>query len=201
MFPPVQSWAQDDVERFQGSGDMNIFRHTRSLSISRILSVFSLSGTLALAACFGPSLSKPDEQKKLDEQFYGTWLAMSRSQGDDALKAQHELDALVQTIHLKYVDHLVANWVCKPWTLDGKEIVLKKVEKGVSFECINSDGFRGSVFTITLQENTLTEPFFNGYVIRFSGEVEQIALSPEIGKSFMMYVRASSLEILARSHE
>jgi hypothetical protein len=135
---------------------MKLFNLVSLRSILRCLSSLGLISTLALAACFGPSLSKPDEQKKLDEQFYGTWLAMSRSQGDDALKAQHELDALVQTIHLKYVDHLVANWVCKPWTLDGKEIVLKKVEKGVSFECINSDGFRGSVFTITLQENTLT---------------------------------------------
>ena len=180
---------------------MNIFRLAKLQSLSRILSVFSLSGTLALAACFGPSLSKPDEQKKLDEQFYGLWLEMSRSQGEEALKAQQSLDALTHSIHAKYVDHLVSNWVCKPWTLEGKEIVLKKVENGVSFECINSDGLRGSVFTITLPEETLTEPLFNGYFIRFSGTVEQIAISPEIGKSFMMFVRASSMEILARSHE
>lgn len=170
-------------------------------SVFRCLSSVGLISTLALAACFGPSLSKPDEQKKLDEQFYGLWLDVSRAQGDEAIRVQHDLDALVQTIHIKYVDHLVTNWICKPWTLSGKEIALTKVEKGVSFECINSDGFRGSVFTIILPENTLTEPLFNGYVVRFSGTVEQIALSPEIGKSFMMFIRASSMEILARSHE
>ena len=125
----------------------------------------------------------------------------SSKEGEAALAAQRELDVLTQTMHAKYVDHLVANWICKPWVLEGKEIVLTKVEKGASFECINTDGLRGSVFTITLPENTLTEPLFNGYVVRFSGVVEQIALSPEIGKSFMMFVKASSMEILARSKE
>ena len=167
----------------------------------RCLAPFGLSGALGLAACSDQSLSKPDDQKKLDEQFYGLWLDVSSKEGEAALAAQRELDVLTQTMHAKYVDHLVANWICKPWILEGKEIVLTKVEKGASFECINTDGLRGSVFTITLPENTLTEPLFNGYVVRFSGVVEQIALSPEIGKSFMMFVKASSMEILARSKE
>ena len=100
---------------------------------------------MGLAACSDQSLSKPDDQKKLDEQFYGLWLDVSSKEGEAALAAQRELDVLTQTMHAKYVDHLVANWICKPWILEGKEIVLTKVEKGASFECINTDGLRECV--------------------------------------------------------
>lgn len=155
---------------------------------------------LPLTACFSPPISKPADQKALDERYYALWQEAVAHQSDaQAERTGKALAAFIDEIRDTMTDKLVVNWVCKPWNLQGKEIQLVTGGRTASFECLNLDGLRGSVFNIVLPAGALSEPMYNGYTVRFSGKIDKFLFPDDALKSFYVYVTASSFEILDRS--
>jgi len=153
-----------------------------------------------LCACFPQTIAKPNDQKVLDEQYYALWQDAVAHQTDPlAAKTGKALAGFIQETSDALTDKMVKNWVCKPWNLQAKEIKLTTGERTASFECINLDGMRGSVFHLALPAEALTEPMFNGYTVKFSGKIDRFVFANDALKSFYVYVTVSAFEILDRT--
>ena len=153
-----------------------------------------------LCACFPQTIAKPNDQKVLDEQYYALWQDAVAHQTDPlAAKTGKALAGFIQETSDALTDKMVKNWVCKPWNLQAKEIKLTTGERTASFECINLDGMRGSVFHLALPAEALTEPMFNGYTVKFSGKIDRFVFASDALKSFYVYVTVSAFEILDRT--
>ena len=164
----------------------------------------SLAGALALlvglAGCMGDPAPKPEDQKLLDEHYNALWQdVLSHKAGPERDKSGFALAAYIEELKATYTDRLIKNWVCKPWTLTGKEVVLVTGAKTAHFECLNPDGMRGSVFNLALPAGSLVEPLYNGYSVRFSGKIDKLVFSEETMNSFYVYVTVSAFEIVDRS--
>jgi hypothetical protein len=172
-----------------------------SWTISRIVkSVGALVPIVLLAACFSPPISKPADQRALDEHYYALWQEAVTHQTDaQAERTAKALAAFIDETRETLTDKLVVNWVCKPWNLQGKEVQLVTGARTASFECLNLDGMRGGVFNIVLPAGALSEPMYNGYTVRFSGKIDKFLFPDDALKSFYVYVTASSFEILDRT--
>ncbi len=161
-----------------------------------VLALFST----VLSACFSQTISKPNDQKALDEQYYALWQDAVAHQGDAlAAKTGKALAAFIEDTNDALTDKMIKNWVCKPWNLQAKEIKLVTGERTASFECINLDGMRGSVFHLALPADALTEPMYNGYTVKFSGKIDRILFASDALKSFYVYVTVSAFEIMDRA--
>jgi hypothetical protein len=83
--------------------------------------------------------------------------------------------------------------------LQAKEVKLTTGARTASFECINLDGMRGSVFNLALPADALSEPLFNGYTVKFSGKIDRFLFADNALKSFYVYVTVSAFEIIDRT--
>ena len=153
-----------------------------------------------LAGCFPQSIAKPSDQKALDERYYALWQDAINHQADaQADMTGAALAAFITETRDTLTDKMVKDWVCKPWNLQDREIKLVTGQRTASFECINLDGIRGSVFNLALPAGGLAEPMYNGYTVRFSGKIEKFLFANDAMKSFYVYVTVSTFEILDRS--
>ncbi len=154
-----------------------------------------------LCACFPQAITKPNDQKALDDQYYALWQDAVAHQADPlAAKTGKALAGFMEETSDAMTDKMIKNWVCKPWNLQGKEIKLVAGERTAGFECLNLDGMRGSVFHLALPADALTEPMFNGYTVKFSGKIDRFVFASDALKSFYVYVTVSAFEILDRTH-
>ena len=155
---------------------------------------------VTLAGCMGDPAPKPEDQKLLDDHFNALWQDMiSHKAGPERDKAGFAFAAYVEGVKATYTDKFIKNWVCKPWSLSGKEVTLVTGAKTAHFECLNPDGMRGSVFNLALPAGSLVEPLYNGYSVRFSGKIDNLVFSEETMNSFYVYVTVSAFEIVDRS--
>ena len=155
---------------------------------------------LGLSACLSEPASKAKDQKSLDDRYYALWQEAMAHQADaQAGKTGQALAAFIGEIRDAYTDKFVKDWVCKPWNLQEKEVKLVSGAVTASFECLNLDGMRGSVFSIAIPAGALVEPLYNGYVVRFSGKIDKFVFSNDAMKSFYVYVTASAFEIIDRT--
>jgi hypothetical protein len=155
---------------------------------------------LGLSACFSQTGSKPADQKALDERYYALWQEAVAHQADGlADKTGQALAAFITETRETMVNKSIQNWVCKPWNLQAKEIKMVSGERTASFECINLDGLRGSVFNLALPAGALSEPMYNGYTVKFSGKIEKFMFANDAIKSFYVYVTVSAFEIVDRT--
>jgi hypothetical protein len=153
-----------------------------------------------LTACFSQNTVKPKDQKALDEQYYALWQDAVTHQSDAlADKTGKALAAFIADTRDTLTDKMIKDWVCKPWNLQAKEIVLTAGARTASFECINLDGMRGSVFNLALPADALAEPMFNGYTVKFSGKIDRMVFADNALKSFYVYVTVSAFEIVDRT--
>ena len=153
-----------------------------------------------LSACFSQAGVKPADQKALDERYYALWQDAVSHQADSlADKTGQALAAFITETRETMLDKAVKNWVCKPWNLQAKEIKLVTGERTASFECINLDGMRGSVFNLALPAGALSEPMYNGYTVKFSGKIEKFIFANDAIKSFYVYVTVNTFEIVDRT--
>ncbi len=162
--------------------------------------LFGMLLAAGLSACFSQAKVKPADQKALDERYYALWQDAVAHQGDaQADKTGQALAAFITETRESMTDQTIQNWVCKPWNLQAKEIKLITGERTASFECINLDGMRGSVFNLALPAGGLTEPMYNGYTVKFSGKIEKFTFANDAIKSFYVYVTVSAFEIVDRT--
>ena len=155
---------------------------------------------LGLSACFSQAGLKPADQKALDERYYALWQDAVAHQSDAlADKTGQALASFITETRETMVDKAIQNWVCKPWNLQAKEIKLITGERTASFECINLDGLRGSVFSLALPAGALSEPMYNGYTVKFSGKIDKFMFANDAIKSFYVYVTVSAFEIIDRT--
>ena len=155
---------------------------------------------VCLSACFSQIGTKPSDQKALDERYYALWQDAVAHQADGlADKTGQALAAFMTQTRDTMTDRPVKDWVCKPWSLQSREIKLVTGERTASFECINLDGMRGSVFSLALPAGGLTEPLYNGYTVKFSGKIEKFLFASDAIKSFYVYVNVNAFEIVDRS--
>jgi hypothetical protein len=156
--------------------------------------------TFLLVSCApNPTVKAPDQQQ-LDDRYYALWVdAVAHEKDAESGRTGKTLAAFIAAIEDTYTGKVVTNWVCKPWTLQGKEIQLVRGPRTVSFECLNLDGLRGAVFSIALPAGALTEPLYNGYTVKFTGTVDKFVFAADAMKSFYVYVTASAFEIVDRS--
>ena len=153
-----------------------------------------------LCACFPQPITKPNDQKALDDQYYALWQDAVAHQADPlAAKTGKALAAFMEDTSDALTDKMIKNWVCKPWNLQAKEIKLITGERTASFECINLDGMRGSVFHLALPADALTETMYNGYTVKFSGKIDRFLFANDALKSFYVYVTVSAFEIVDRT--
>ena len=170
------------------------------LGQSRVKTLLVTLLALGLSACFSQNGTKPPDQKALDERYYALWQEAVAHQSDAlANKTGQALASFITETRDTMTDKSVQNWVCKPWNLQGKEVKLTVGERTSSFECINPDGMRGSVFNLAIPSGALTEPLYNGYTVKFSGKVEKFIFANDAIKSFYMYVVVNAFEIVDRS--
>jgi len=152
---------------------------------------------LGLAGCMGDPAPKPQDQKLLDDRFTSLWQELvSHKAGPERDKSGFALAAYIEEVKTTYTDKIIKNWVCKPWSMNGKEVPLIAGAKTAHFECLNPDGMRGSVFNLALPAGSLVEPLFNGYSVRFSGKIDKFVFSEETMNSFYVYVTVSAFEIV-----
>ena len=162
--------------------------------------LFATLLAFGLSACFSQNGTKPSDQRALDERYYALWQDAVAHQSDAlANKTGQALASFITETREAMTDKPVQNWVCKPWNLQGKEVKLTVGERTSSFECINPDGMRGSVFNLAIPSGALTEPLYNGYTVKFSGKVEKFICANDAIKSFYMYVVVNAFEIVDRS--
>jgi len=155
---------------------------------------------LGLSACLSETASKANDQKSLDDRYYALWQeAMAHQSDAQAGKTGMALATFIREIKDTYTDKFVKDWVCKPWSLQEKEVKLVSGAVTASFECLNLDGMRGSVFNIAIPAGALVEPLYNGYVVRFSGKIDKFIFPNDAMKSFYVYVTASSFEVIDRT--
>ena len=166
--------------------------------ITRMLPLMVVA--LCLSACLSGQASKAKDQKSLDDRYYALWQEAVAHQSDvQSGKTGLALAAFIEEIRDTYTDKFVKDWVCKPWSLQDKEVKLAAGAVTASFECLNLDGMRGSVFSIAIPAGALVEPLYNGYVVRFSGKIDKFVFSNDAMKSFYVYVTASAFEIIDRT--
>ena len=172
----------------------------QSLRGNRLRSTLAACGLLlGLAGCMGDPAPKPQDQKLLDDRFTSLWQELvSHKAGPERDKSGFALAAYIEEVKTTYTDKIIKNWVCKPWSMNGKEVPLIAGAKTAHFECLNPDGMRGSVFNLALPAGSLVEPLFNGYSVRFSGKIDKFVFSEETMNSFYVYVTVSAFEIVDR---
>ncbi len=173
----------------------------RALQGNRLRRVTVLGALLfGLAGCMSDPAPKPSDQKMLDDHYAALWQDfVSHKAGPERDKSGVALAAYVEEVKSTYTDKIIKNWVCKPWTLNGKEVPLITGAKTAQFECLNPDGMRGSVFSLALPAGSLVEPLFNGYIVRFSGKIDKFVFSAETMNGFYVYVTVSAFEIIDRT--
>ena len=156
--------------------------------------------TFLLVSCAPNRTAKAPDQQQLDDRYYALWVdAVAHEKDSDANGTGKALADFIAVIQDQYTGKIIANWVCKPWTLQGKEIHLIQGARTASFECLNLDGLRGAVFSIALPTGALAEPLFNGYTVKFTGKVDKFVFAADAMKSFYVYVTVSAFEIVDRS--
>lgn len=168
--------------------------------LQRLSVALSVTAAFLLAGCLGEAAPKAEDQKLLDERYYALWQDfVAHPTGPEKDKSGFALAAFIEEVKATYTDKFVKNWVCKPWSLTGKEVKLVTGAKTASFECLNLDGMRGSVFNLALPAGSLVEPLFNGYTVRFSGKIDKFVFSGDAMNSFYVHVTVSAFEIVDRS--
>jgi hypothetical protein len=166
------------------------------------LSLLSLPLMLGLAAC---APSKPDEQASLDKQFMSVGSASQSTSPQAVSEANAAYTRLVQKTTEDFTGRAVKKWLCK--MLDTpKPQSAGKDGNGLSFDCFNLDGRRGSLFNLVVPEPLIQtvlnkEPITIGDVFQFSGTIEKVMFVPDMKAVVLFKVQVAGLERLEHPHK